>query len=241
MKIDKRKNYYIVFDTETTNGLDDPIVYDLGFAVIDKKGNVYETHSLIIREVFYGMSGLMNTAYYANKLPNYHEEIAKGERKVVSLFEARKIFNEVAKKYNVKACVAHNARFDYRSTAKTQRYLTKSKYRFFLPYGIELWDTMKMANDTICKQVHYKEWCYLNGYLTKNGRVRKTAEILYRYISGENNFKESHTGLEDVMIEKEIFAHCLRQHKPMRKKCFKQGLTTNPFSGRPNLVYNILL
>ena len=221
MKIDKRKNYYIVFDTETTNGLDDPIVYDLGFAVIDKKGNVYETHSLIIREVFYGMSGLMNTAYYANKLPNYHEEIAKGERKVVSLFEARKIFNEVAKKYNVKACVAHNARFDYRSTAKTQRYLTKSKYRFFLPYGIELWDTMKMANDTICKQVHYKEWCYLNGYLTKNGRVRKTAEILYRYISGENNFKESHTGLEDVMIEKEIFAHCLRQHKPMRKKCFK--------------------
>lgn len=221
MTIDRRKSYYIVFDTETANSLDDPIMYDLGFAVVDKKGNVYETYSLIVREVFYGMSGLMDTAYYANKLPKYHEEIAKGERKVVSLFEAKKIFNKVAKKYNVKACIAHNARFDYRATAKTQRYLTKSRYRFFLPYGVELWDTLKMAQDTICKQVHYKEWCYNNGYLTKNGRVRATAEILYKYISGEDTFKESHTGLEDVMIEKEIFAHCVAQHKPMRKKCFK--------------------
>ena len=220
MKIDRRKNYYIVFDTETTNGLGDPIVYDLGFAIIDKKGNIYETHSLIIREVFYGMKDLMQSAYYANKIPKYKEQIANGERKVVSLFEARKTFSEVCEKYNVKVAIAHNARFDYRSTSKTQRYLTKSKYRFFLPYGIELWDTMRMANDTICKQVTYKRWCLKNGYMTKNNQVRKTAEILYRYISGQNDFVESHTGLEDVLIEKEIFVHCLRQHKPMRKNCF---------------------
>lgn len=219
-KIDRRKSYFVVFDTETTNGLDDPIVYDLGFAVVDKKGTVYETNSLIIREVFYGMKDLMKSAYYANKIPKYEEEISNGQRKVVNLYEARKIFQDVCKKYNVKACVAHNARFDYRSTSKTQRYLTKSKYRFFLPYGIELWDTMKMANDTICKQVHYKEFCYNNGYLTKNGRVRKTAEILYRYISGEHDFNEEHTGLADVLIEKEIFAHCIKQHKPMRKLAF---------------------
>lgn len=223
-KIDRRKSYFVVFDTETCNtgdnGFDDPIVYDLGFAVVDKKGTVYETNSLIIREVFYGMKDLMKSAYYANKIPKYEEEISNGQRKVVSLYEARKIFQDVCKKYNVKACVAHNARFDYRSTSKTQRYLTKSKYRFFLPYGIELWDTMKMANDTICKQVHYKEFCYNNGYLTKNGRVRKTAEILYRYISGEHDFNEEHTGLADVLIEKEIFAHCIKQHKPMRKLAF---------------------
>ena len=219
-KIDHRKNYYIVFDTETANGLDDPIVYDIGGAVVDKKGNVYETFSFIIYEVFCEMKDLMQSAYYANKIPMYEKQIANGERKIVKYATAKKYINELAKKYNIKAMVAHNARFDYRSTTKTQRYLTKSKYRWFLPYGVELWDTMKMANDTICKQVHYKEFCYNNGYLTKNGRVRKTAEILYRYISGEHKFIEEHTGLADVMIEKEIFAHCLRQHKPMRKKCF---------------------
>lgn len=220
MKIDRRKNYYLTVDTETANGLDDPIVYDIGGCVHDKKGNVMETFSFIIYEVFYGMKDLMQSAYYADKIPKYQEQIDKGERKVVTYRTAKRYINELCKKYDVKAIIAHNARFDYRSTTKTQRYLTKSKYRFFLPYGIEIWDTMKMANDTICKQWSYKEWAYTHGYITKNGRVRKTAEILYRYISGDNNFKESHTGLEDVMIEKEIFAHCIAQHKPMRKKCF---------------------
>lgn len=220
MKIDKRKNYYLTVDTETANGLDDPIVYDIGGCVHDKKGNVMETFSFIIYEVFYGMKDLMQSAYYADKIPKYQEQIDKGERKVVTYRTAKRYINELCKKYNIKAIIAHNARFDYRSTTKTQRYLTKSKYRFFLPYGIEIWDTMKMANDTICKQWSYKEWAYTHGYITKNGRVRKTAEILYRYISGDNKFKESHTGLEDVMIEKEIFAHCIAQHKPMRKKCF---------------------
>ena len=220
MKIDRRKNYYLTVDTETTNGLDDPIVYDIGGCVHDKKGNVMETFSFIIYEVFYGMKDLMQSAYYADKIPKYQEQIDKGERKVVTYRTAKRYINELCKKYNVKAIIAHNARFDYRSTTKTQRYLTKSKYRFFLPYGIEIWDTMKMANDTICKQWSYKEWAYTHGYITKNGRVRKTAEILYRYISGDNKFKESHTGLEDVLIEKEIFVHCIRQHKPMRKKCF---------------------
>lgn len=222
MSIDKRVSYFAVFDTETANGLDDPIVYDFGFAIVDKRGKVYETRSLIIREVFYGMKDLMKSAYYAKKIPQYEREIEEGKREVVSLYQAKKIFQDACKKYGVKACIAHNARFDYRSTSKTQRYITKSKYRYFLPYGVELWDTMKMANDTICKQVHYKEFCYTYGYLTKNGRVRKTAEILYKYISGEHDFREEHTGLEDVMIEKEIFAHCIRQHKPMRKKAFKE-------------------
>ena len=220
MNIDKRKSYYVTFDTETANGLDDPIVYDLGFAVVDKKGNVYEKHSFVIYETFCGMKDLMKSAYYADKLPQYKEQIESGERKLVRFSTAKKIFNEVCKKYNVKAIMAHNARFDYRSTATTQRYLTKSKYRFFLPYGIELWDTLKMAQDTICRQWTYKEWCYNNGYVTKNGRPRATAEILYKYITGNEQFKESHTGLEDVLIEKEIFAHCVAQHKPMRKKCF---------------------
>ena len=51
----------------------------------------------------------------------------------------------------------------------------------------------------------------------KNGRPRATAEILYKYISCDDDFIEEHTGLADVLIEKEIFAHCMKQHKKMRK------------------------
>ena len=217
--MDKRKNYYLTIDTETANSLEDPLMYDLGGCVHDKKGNVMETFSFIIREVFYDHS-LFDTAYYAEKRPQYEEQIANGSRQVVSVFYAKKYIRDLCEKYNVKAIIAHNARFDYSSTTKTLRYLTKSKYRYFLPYGVPLWDTLKMAQDTICKQPTYKRFCEKNGYCQKNGKVRATAEILYKYITNNVDFIEEHTGLEDVLIEKEIFAKCIRQHKKMRKLCF---------------------
>ena len=227
-KIDRRRTYLIMGDTETCNtrmengklDMRDVLVYDFGFAVCDKQGRVYEKHSFIIKEIFFDMKDLMKTSYYADKLPQYYEEIRNGKRKVVSLYEARKILADVMKKYNTNIFVAHNARFDDNALKVTERYTTKSKYRYFLPFGTEVWDTMKMASDTICKQKTYKKFCEENGYLTKKGQVRKTAEILYRYITKNNDFTESHTGLEDVMIEKEILAHCFRQHKAMRKKLY---------------------
>lgn len=215
--MDKRKTYYLTIDTETANSLDDPMMYDIGGAIHDRKGNVEETFSFIIYDVFCADRELFNTAYYAEKRPMYEQQIAAGSRKIVSIYTAKRHIAELCKKYNVKAIIAHNARFDYKSTNGTMRYISKSKVRFFLPYGIPMWDTLKMAQDTICKQKTYQRWCEANGYLQKNGKVRATAEILYRYITGNNDFIEDHTGLEDVLIEKEIFAKCMAQHKTMRK------------------------
>lgn len=216
MKIDRRKNYYLTIDTETANGLDCPLMYDLGGCIHDKKGNVMESFSFIIYEVYRGMRDIMQTAYYAWKIPNYEKDLKSGKRKMVRLNTARKVIKELCDKYDVKAIIAHNASFDYRSTNNTQRFVTSSKYRYFLPYGIPVWDTLKMAQDTICKQKSYIRFCEKNDYLFR-GRPRATAEILFRYMIGDNEFKESHTGLEDVLIEKDIFARCMRQHKAMRK------------------------
>jgi hypothetical protein len=213
---DKRKSYYLTIDTETANSLDDPMMYDLGGAIHDRHGNVEETFSFVIYDVFCADRALFDTAYYAEKRPIYEAQIASGQRKIVSIFTARRYVADLCRKYNVKAIIAHNARFDYRATNCTLRYVTKSKSRYFLPYGIPVWDTLKMAQDTICKQKTYIEWCQMNGYIVR-GRVRATAEVLYKYISGNNDFVEDHTGLEDVLIEKEIFAKCMAQHKKMRK------------------------
>lgn len=219
--MDKRKSYYLTIDTETCNDMDYPIVYDIGGCIHDKKGNVYETFSFVIYETFVGLKDLMQSAYYADKIGDYEKDLRKGERKMVKYITAKMHIKKLCDEYNVKAIIAHNMRFDYKATSITQRYLTKSKYRYFLPYGVELWDTMKMANDTICQEWGYKVWCEQNGYLTKNGQVRKTAEILYRYITGDNEFIESHTGLEDVLIEKEIFVACINKHKKMTRRAFK--------------------
>lgn len=218
--MDKRISYYVVLDTETANTLDDPMMYDIGGAVVDKRGKVYETFSFIIYDVFCADRSLFDTAYYAEKRPLYEAQITKGDRKIVGIYTARRHLHDLCERWNVKAIIAHNARFDYRSTNGTLRYLTKSKCRYFLPYGIPLWDTLKMAQDTICKQPTYVRWCDRNGYLQKNGKPRATAEILYRYITQNNEFIEDHTGLEDVLIEKEIFSKCMAQHKTMRKSAW---------------------
>ena len=199
---------YIMLDTETTNSLDDPICYDVGFAVVDREGAIYETHSFVVAEVFLNEE-LMASAYFIEKVPQYWEDIKKGTRKLAKFNTIRKVLAETMKKYETKIVIAHNARFDYRSTAKTQRYLTKSKYRYFLPYGTEVWDTLKMAREVLKNDVDYDNFCYNNNYVTKRGCKRFTAEILYRFFTGDNDFVESHTGLEDVTIEKVIFAECM--------------------------------
>lgn len=230
MGIDRRKNYYMVLDTETCNGivvndkldLSQSLVYDIGFQIIDKKGTVYTAASFAIYEIFCGMRDVMNSAYYVDKLPKYWEDIKAGTRKLVKFATARKAVLEAMKKYNVVAVIAHNAGFDTRALNNTERYLTKSKYRFFFPYNTIIWDSLKMATDTICKQKSYINFCLENDFMTKHKtpRVRATAEILYKYISGEYDFVEEHQGLDDVIIESQIFVHCLKQHKKMRKALY---------------------
>ncbi len=227
MKIDKRRHYVLVVDTETANTIVDEkgkmdmsnvLVYDCGWAVVDTKGNVYETASYVNRDIFVYERELMRTAYYADKIPRYIEEIRDGKRIMASTYEIRQAMLNTIEKWGIKEVAAHNARFDYTALNCTQRYVTSSKYRYWFPFdGVEIWDTMRMAQDVICKMPTYKAFCKKHGFTLKNGAPRKTAEILYRFITGDTDFEESHTGLEDVLIEAQIMFYCFRQHKPMRK------------------------
>lgn len=216
-----RKHLYILIDTETANGLDNPICYNIAWKVIDRMGNVYAEGNYINRDVFFGMRDLMQSAYYANKIPQYLEQIAAGEIKVASWYEIKRAFRDTCEAYNVRAVIAHNARFDYRSCSTTQRYETCSKYRYFFPKGVEIWDTLAMARDVMGNRPTYKKWCAANGYTLKNGQPRMTAEILYRYITQEADFEEEHKAMEDVNIECEIFWYLTSRKKKMRRKCFK--------------------
>ena len=64
----------IVVDTETTNSIDEPICYDVGFAVVDIFGKVYERFSFVVSEVFLDCR-LMESAYFIEKIPQYCAEI----------------------------------------------------------------------------------------------------------------------------------------------------------------------
>ncbi len=226
VKIDRRRHYILVVDTETANTLvsesgrldmSNVLVYDCGWQVIDTHGNVYKSQSWVNREIFVHERELMQSAYYADKIPRYIKDLQEGKRQMGDFWEIRRAIIADMEEYNIHEVAAHNARFDINALNVTRRWLTKSKWRYFFPYGTEIWDTMKMARSVICKMPTYQRFCTENGYITKNNQLRVTAEILWRFISKDNQFKESHTGLEDVAIESQILAYCYRQHKPMKK------------------------
>lgn len=228
--IDRRRHYILVVDTETANtqvtnkgtmDMSDVLVYDCGWAVVDKHGAVYETASYVNRDIFVYEREMMQSAYYANKIPQYVEDIKAGRRVMASTYEIRQAMLDTMDKYNIIHVSAHNARFDSNGLNRTQSYVTKAKYRYWFPFDRKViwWDTMKMAQDVILPMSTYKKFCQEHGFLV-NGKPRKTAEILFRFISRNPSFNESHTGLEDVLIEKEILTYCFRQKKAMRKELY---------------------
>lgn len=208
----------IVLDCETTNTLDDPICYDVGFAVVNPwTGKTIEKHSYVVADVFCDKD-LMQYAYFADKIPSYQNDIKSGKRQLKRFSTIKRILANTCKKYDIKIIAAHNARFDYKALSLSQRYITTSKYRYFIPYGVEMWDTLKMAREIFKKDEKFGEFCYNHDYITKNGQRKYTAEILYQYLINDDTFEESHTGLEDVIIEAEIFTYCLNRKPDINGK-----------------------
>lgn len=220
MKTLTRKNLYAIIDTETTNTTDQPILYNIAMMIIDNCGQVYDSLNFIIEDVFFGMADLMKSAYYANKIPQYMEQIERGEIEVVSMAQAAYRIREMLNAYGVKVWMAHNARFDDNAMKTTERYLTKSKYRYLMPYGMTTWDTMKMAQDVIATKASYRKFCEDNGFMTKHKtpRPQVKAETIFRYITNDPDFIEEHKAYEDIDIERQIFAYCVKQHKKMRRE-----------------------
>lgn len=205
------KTVVMMLDTETTNDIECPICYDVGYQIFTLGDGVLCEKSFVNADIFLDKE-MMENAYFADKIPQYWDEITEGKRQLRKWYNIRKELREDCQKYGVEIICAHNARFDYLSLHTTQRYITTSKYRWVLPYGIKWYDTLKMSREVLGNCDEYKSFCDTHGYRTKNGQLRMTAEIIYQFLTGNTDFVEAHTGLEDVKIEREIFKYCVSQN-----------------------------
>ena len=214
----RTKEVKVTLDIETANFTEDALAYDVGFVAHYNDGTILEKHSYVIKDIFFDMPDLMQSAYYSHKIPEYLEGIERGERVVASAYEVRKALHDVCKKYNVKVIMAYNASFDMNGLNRTQRYLTKSAYRWFFPYGIKVECIWHMACQTICSQKKYYNFCQENGFVSKSGNISTSAETVYRFLTNNPTFTEEHKGLEDVEIETAIFVTCRKKHKKMERR-----------------------
>lgn len=196
----------LIIDTETTNSLDDALVYDIGFIVADYNGSIYEKHSFVVADIFCDKE-LMSSAYFAEKIPTYWKEIKEGSRTLTSFNNVKWTLRHIMKENNITKVYAYNCRFDYLALATTQRWLTKSKWRYFFPFGTEFHDILALSRHCLKCVDTYREFCKANNYLTQNKANRYTAEIVARYFFN-NQFVEEHTALADCEIEYKILLAC---------------------------------
>lgn len=230
--IDKRIGYKLVLDTETCpidkdiNSVDghNMFVYDIGWVVTDKRGKIYASRSFVVKEIFEDEKLLMETAYYASKIPDYEKDIASGSRILAPLAHIWKVFKDDIKDYGIEECGAFNAMFDVSSMNNTLRFVTKSKNRYWFPYNVDIFDIMIMAREVILPTPTYRAFCIENGYMTKakTPQPQIKAEVIHRYLTDNTSFEESHTGLEDVLIETNIMARCYAKKQKMRKILYER-------------------
>ena len=213
---------FIVIDTETAPVVPsdevDPRnmrVYDLGWIVTDRDGVIYEQRSYIIANTFFNHA-LMQGAYYADKLPQYYQGMGTAWE-VISFLDAYKQFAADVKQYNVRDIWAYNARFDRSALNATIEDYSNGFRAFFYPFGCKVRDIWDYAGSTICNTKKYVAWCRENGFVSDKGNPQTSAEVVYRYITGRNDFAEAHTALNDCEIELSILRAARKRHQKARK------------------------
>lgn len=213
----RRKEMYLVIDTETANSIEQPLPYDIGYAVCDRFGHIVLERSFVVAEIFLDHKEMMKSAYFAEKIPHYWEDIKNGTREIKSIFNIRKQIKEDMKKYRIKKVGAYNMAFDKRALNNVIRYCSKSLIRWFFPFGTEFFCIWSMACQVLLNSTSYIKFALQNGLESEAGNIQTSAEACYKFLTNSVDFTEEHTGLEDVRIEINIMAKCFSTHKKMDK------------------------
>lgn len=202
--------YVMIIDTETANSIDQPLPYDFGWAVVDTEtGEIVDRHSYVCAEIFLDKE-LMSSAYFAEKVPHYWDDIQSGKRQLKKFLNIRKELWNCLKTFNIKHVGAYNMGFDKRASNNDTRYLTSSYLRWFFPFKVELFCIWHMACTSFLNTSDYIRFALDNGFVSEAGNIQTSAECAYRYLTNDPEFEESHTGLEDVLIETAIYLNCLK-------------------------------
>ena len=202
----------LVIDTETANSVEQPLPYDVGYAIVNTEtGEIYTEKSFVVAEIFFD-DELMKGAYFVDKIPQYWEDIKAKKRIVKSICNIRREIKKDMQTYSVSKVGAYNMGFDNRATKNDVRFISGSMVRWFFPFGTEFFCIWNMACTSILNTADYVRFALDNGFVSEHNNIQTSAENAYRFLKNDVDFSESHTGLEDVKIEIEIMLAVLRSN-----------------------------
>lgn len=215
--------YRVILDTETANDLDHPLVYDFGYVIVDNNFKVVEVRNYLIKEVFSGMSDLMQSCYYNKKIPMYRKMLEQNEIIELNFLTIYDEFKALCKQYKIKEVWAFNASFDRKALNNTIETLSNGYQRYFNPYQVKWCCIQHAAAQTVCNSPRYFNYCIKNNLITPKGYVSTKVESIYPYLSKDYDFIEDHTALSDSIVECYILERVKKQHKKFDKRPNKRA------------------
>ena len=219
-----KKKYFMILDTETCGDL----VFDYGYTVIDRKGNIVAEGSFVCEEFMNHPERLdmFHDRFTKTKIAQYYFSLYMGRNEftVMPFTEIRRTINTVREAFNATVC-AYNAKFDVSHLLKTAQYFG---YDQFFKGDVKFMDIWAMALSVLCNSRNYFKFCAEHDLTTAKGHPQTGAEAVYRYLTKNPDFEEKHTAREDCKIESYIFAAIIR-----RKRKFDSAFV-NPCVANPN-------
>ena len=200
---------FLVLDTETV-GLEGH-VYDMGWAICDKRGNVLHTRNHLVWENFTNPQRMMGAFYAGKMFSHYADMLQAGTVTMLPWAEICGLLAEDFEAFDVDVVAAYNAGFDLRVIRQTHADLGNGGK--VLPRACDVLDIWQFACETKLSQKQYRNLATAQGWVSPAGNIKTGAEFAYRFVGGDWGFIEDHTALSDVLIEVAIMAECFRQKK----------------------------
>ena len=199
----------LTIDTETASLHGD--VYDIGYAIHDKRGNIAVQRNWLVDENFTDAKRMMG-AYYAHKLFSHYAPMldAQAIRLTPWAHIIETMRSDIAR-HGVNVVAAYNLPFDMRVIRQTNATLGTGKPIF--RNAVKLLDIWQFICESRLDNNLYRSVAIENGWISKAGNVKTGAEFAYRYTFGDHSFIEDHTALSDVLIEIELLTACFKTRK----------------------------
>ena len=201
----------VVFDTETVS-LEKPFCYNIGYTIVNvDNGETLVKRDYVVEQVWHNPM-LFITAYYADKRDIY--VAAMRSRKTVMAkygYICQAMIRDFIK-YEVVGAYAFNSPFDDKVfTYNSDWFKCNNPFDNIPIFDIRGYVHQFMVDD------NFKKFCEDNGYFTDSGNYSTTAEVMYRYLTGNTDFIEDHTALSDSEIEAEILLECIKRGAEVNK------------------------
>lgn len=205
---------FIVLDIE---GMSNCRPYNVGYIVGDKKGNIYTENSVALPSCIFEN---LNNCYHAKEMTHKNiQEILNDIENSTRKYKYSSInilFNELLEditKYNIKEIWSYTL-FD---RAGLKRLFGEDNFKI-LESLVCFYDIIPAILYSRLLTKKYVKFCKKNNFLTEGGNISTKAEIVHRYLTGDLQFEEEHTGLADCKIEYKILLSAMQSKKKLHKE-----------------------